>query len=100
MPLDTRDIIQIGVLLLTAGGMYATVKAESKHQKNQHQDLKDTTERQSKEIGDRIESIRTSMIAVAGDSRDHGARITGLEGRVDRVESHVDNLRLRVGEHA
>lgn len=97
MAFELRDMIQIGVMLATAGAMYATVRSESKHQSAQHAELKAATAAQSEAIGRQIDQFTATVVAVQGDSREHGARITGLEGRVDRVESHVDQIGRDVG---
>lgn len=97
MSFEARDMIQIAVMIATAGAMYATVKTESKHQAAQHGELKDATAAQAADLARRIDQIHTSFIAVAGDSRDHGARIVNLEGRVDRVEGHIDQIGRDLG---
>lgn len=97
MPFELRDLLQIGVMLVSVGAMYATVKSESKHQSDQHEDLKRATAAQAESLGQRIDHFTATVAAVQGDSREHGARITGLEGRVDRVEAHVDQIGRDVG---
>lgn len=97
MSIELRDILQIAVLIATDGAMYATVRSESRHQSAQHSELKAATAAQTEDLGSRIERIHTSVVAILGDSRDHGARINGLEGRVDRVEAHVDQIGRDLG---
>lgn len=108
MVFEVRDIIQIVVLLVTSGMGWAKLTSESKHQsaqhaelktatENQHAELKQSTTDQANEIGRRIDKLRGTIENVAGDSREHGARIEGLEQRVDRNEEHIDQLGRDLG---
>lgn len=97
MLFELRDIIQIAVLLVTAGMGWAKLTSESAHQTAQHEDLKEATTAQSNEIGRRIDKLRTTIENVAGDSREHGVRIESLEQRVSRNETHIDQLGRDLG---
>lgn len=78
-------VLQVGSLVFFAGVTIATLKGDARNQTAQHAELK-------QHLNDSIESIRTSVMAVAGDSRDHAARIINLEGRVGRSEAHIDQI--------
>lgn len=97
MQLEPRDVIQLALILVSAGATIAVLKAESKHQASQHEDLKSTTKAQFENLTRQITNVTTTVSAVTGDSREHGARIGSLEGRVDRAEGHIDQIGRDLG---
>lgn len=85
MIFETRDYIQVALLVVSAVVLLTRLESASKQQTEQH-----------KALGVRFDDLSRTVAAVSGDSRDHGARIVSVEGRVDRVESQVDMIVRRV----
>lgn len=82
---ELRDFIHIATLLAAGGAMWAKLDSSAKEQTRQHAELKSA-----------LSSIATEVKAQGREASAHGARIDGVEERVDRCETRLD-LMVRMG---
>lgn len=85
----TPVVTGVGLLIrldMTSKNHTAQIEAASKNQTAQHEAL-----------GKRFDSLEKTVVAISGDSREHGARLNGLDDRMDRNEKDVEWLRRGMG---
>lgn len=97
MNFEVGDFLTIGTMLITGAAMFAKLQSSAANSRNQHADLKKSTENQFTALGKRFDDLSQNLSAVAGDSREHGARIANVEKRIDRAEQHIDAIGRNVG---
>lgn len=97
MNFEVGDFLTIVTMLVTGAAMFAKLKSSADNSRNQHADLKESTGARFDALGKRFDDMSQNLSAVAGDSREHGARIANVEKRIDRAEQHIDAIGRNVG---
>ena len=96
MILETKDVIQLLVLLGSAVGIVVKLQSDSKTQSNQHNELKSLTTNSINSINNKIDKMSDRINDMITNEKANNVQITSIIQRVDRVEKHVDRIGVKV----